>query len=344
MNQNQPRSEPVSTAMARETAEAPEAVARMLDRNRDALAEVGRLFRKRNPAFIATCARGSSDHAASYLKYLSEIELGLPCCPLGASVVSIYAARLNLRDSILITVSQSGRSPDILSLQQEARRAGIPALAITNEEASPLAREADLCLPLSAGVETSITATKTFVASAAMAAAIVANCGGDEGFAQVVNSLPGALEKALAIAWDAAEAMIAPASSLYVLGRGPSFPIAQEAALKLKESSGLHAEAYSAAEILHGPMELVTDGFPILVFAADDAARGTTAAAMARLSEAGGHILATGDGLAYSRTGHPHLDPIAMILTFYRSAERIARQRGRDPDRPRLLKKVTETR
>ena len=333
-----------SSAMARETAEAPEAVARMLERNGPALAEVGRLFRKRNPAFIVTCARGSSDHAASYLKYLSEIELGLPCCPLGASVASIYAARLNLRDSILITVSQSGKSPDILSLQREAKRSGIPALAITNDEASPLARDADLCLPLSAGPETSITATKTFIASAAMAAAIVGHCGADTRFAKTVDSLPDSLGEALAIRWAAAEAMIAPASSLYVLGRGPSFPIAQEAALKLKESSGLHAEAYSAAEVLHGPMELVTSGFPVLVFAAEDAARDTTRAAIARLAEAGGRILATGEELAYAATGDPHLDPISMILTFYRSAEAIARERGRDPDHPRLLKKVTETR
>src|SRR5438552_10695814 len=152
-----------STAMARETAEAPEAVARMLDRNRQALAEVGALFRNRDPAFISTGARGSSDHAAGYLKYLSEITLGLPCCSLGASVVSIYNAHLNLRDSILITISQSGKSPDMLSLQSEAKRNGIPTLAITNEETSALAREADLCLPLSAGVETSVAATKTFI-------------------------------------------------------------------------------------------------------------------------------------------------------------------------------------
>jgi glucosamine--fructose-6-phosphate aminotransferase (isomerizing) len=337
----------IPTAMARETAEAPAAVARMLDRNRQALAEVARLFRERNPAFIVTCARGSSDHAASYFKYLSEIALGLPCCSLGASVVSIYGAQLHLRDSILITISQSGRSPDILSLQAEAKRAGIPTLAITNDETSPLAREAALCLPISAGVEKSITATKTFVTSAAMCAAIVASCGGgNEALSHAIASLPESLDRALAIAWDAAEEVIAPASSLYVLGRGPCFPIAQEAALKLKESSGLHAEAYSAAEVLHGPMELVTDGFPVLVFAADDAARETTMSAAARLSEAGAHILMTGDSgtLRYAKTGNPHLDPLSMILTFYRSAERVARARGRDPDHPRLLEKVTQTR
>src|SRR5437763_516655 len=215
------------TAMARETAEAPSVVARMLDRNRDALAEAGALIRRRSPAFIATGARGSSDHAAGYFKYLSEISLGLPCCSLGASVVSIYGAPLNLRDSILIVISQSGRSPDILSLLAEAKRNGIPAIAITNDEASPLAGEAELCLPLLAGIETSVAATKTFVASAVMCAAIVAACSPQRHLTGALAALPAALDKALAIRWDAAEALIAPATSLFVLGRGPSFPIAQ---------------------------------------------------------------------------------------------------------------------
>ena len=334
------------SAMARETAEAPEAVARMLDHNRQGLAELGAMLRRRDPAYIVTCARGSSDHAASYLKYLSEITLGLPCCSLGASVVSIYGAKLRLRDSILITVSQSGQSPDILSLQAEAKRAGVPTIAITNNEASPLAREAELCLPLRAGKEASVTATKTFINSAVMCAAIVANCGSDERLMRAIADLPNVLGKAISLAWTEAEKVMASASSLYVLGRGPSFPIAQEAALKLKESSGLHAEAYSAAEVLHGPMELATEGFPVLVFSPDDAARQTTAEATAKLSAAGARVFATdnGAGLPYAATGHPHLDPVSMTLTFYLAAERIARARGRDPDRPRLLKKVTETR
>jgi len=144
------------TDMAREIAQAPEAVARMLTTNRTALAELGRLYRKGKPTHIVTCARGSSDCAASYFKYLIEITLGLPCCSLGASVVSVYGARLALRDTLLLTISQSGQSPDILAFQAEAKRAGIPTLAVTNMEGSPLAREADLCLPLCAGPERSI--------------------------------------------------------------------------------------------------------------------------------------------------------------------------------------------
>jgi glucosamine--fructose-6-phosphate aminotransferase (isomerizing) len=327
------------TDMAREIAQAPDAVARMLTTNSSALAELGRLYRERKPTHIVTCARGSSDCAASYFKYLIEITLGLPCCSLGASVVSVYGARLALRDTLLLTISQSGQSPDILAFQAEAKRAGIPTLAVTNTENSPLAREADLCLPLCAGPERSIAATKTFIASAAMAAALVAACGDDQEFATAVEVLPEGLSLALAIRWNEVEDALAPAVSAYVLGRGPSLPMAQEAALKLKETSGLHAEAYSAAEVIHGPMELVVPGFPVVVLAPEDKAFATTRDTARRLSEAGARVM-TPD---HARTRHPLLDPISMIQSFYGSAERIARLRGRNPDRPRLLKKVTET-
>lgn len=330
-----------ATAMARETAEAPAAVARMLDRNRQNLAEITRLFRKKPPAHIVTCARGSSDHAASYLKYLSEIVLGLPCCSVGASVVSVYGARLKLRDTVLITVSQSGASPDILAFQAEARRSGITTIALVNDESSPLAREASLCLPLCAGPELSVAATKSFITAAAMAAALIASCADDAGLTAAVDKLPDTLSHALALAWPEAERTIAQAASLYVLGRGPSFPIAAEAALKLKETSAIHAEAYSAAEIRHGPMELVRDGFPILAFTPADRSRPTTAATVAALREAGAMVF---DDLPFAEAGHPFLDPVSMIQTFYGAAERIARARGRDPDRPRLLQKVTRTR
>jgi glucosamine--fructose-6-phosphate aminotransferase (isomerizing) len=326
--------------MALETAEAPEAVARMLDRNAFAIAELERLYRNRCPAYFITSARGSSDHAALYFKYLSEIILGLPCSSVGASVVSVFGARLDLRETILVTISQSGRSPDILAFQAEARRAGVPAVAITNDESSPLARDADLCLPLHAGPERSVAATKTFIASAALSAWIVGACAGNDRLLRAIARLPEDLASANDLRWREAETAIARARSLYVLGRGPSLPIAQEAALKLKETCGLHAEAYSPAEVMHGPMELVTSGFPVLVFAPADAAAETTAASVARLEAAGARIIRP----AHRRTADPILDPIAMIQTFYGSAECISRSLGRDPDAPRLLRKVTETR
>lgn len=330
----------IETHMAREIAEAPQAVARMLATNAKALTELGRLYRERKPSHIVTCARGSSDCAASYFKYLIEITLGLPCCSVGASVVSVYGAKLALRDTLLVTISQSGKSPDILAFQAEAKRAGIPTLAITNTEDSPLARDADLCLPLCAGPEKSVAATKSFITSAAIAAGLAAAASGDARLSDALQALPDDLGKALALRWSEAEDMLSGSQSSFVLGRGPSLPMAQEASLKLKETSGLHAEAYSAAEVIHGPMELVGEAFPVLVLSPEDKANATTQETAKRLADAGAHVVIPD----YAATRHPLLDPISLIQTFYGSAERIARRRGRNPDQPRLLKKVTETR
>jgi len=130
----QPNQE-LASHMAEETIDAPEAVRRALEGSRAALRQFAKDCRRRRPAYLMTCARGSSDHAAGYFKYLSEIVLGLPCCSIGPSVVSIYRAPLSLRDSMLITVSQSGRSPDILSCQAEAKRAGIPTIVVVTRHA-----------------------------------------------------------------------------------------------------------------------------------------------------------------------------------------------------------------
>lgn len=330
---------PSPTHMAIETAEAPAAVGRMLLENTGVVKEIAKLLKARQPSHILTCARGSSDHAAGYLKYLTEIFLGVPCCSIGASVVSVYGARLKLRDSVLVCISQSGRSPDILAVQEEARRAGAPTLAITNDPMSPLGRAADFCLPLAAGPEVSVAATKTFITSAALVAFLVSAWADNAGLREGVERLPKDLEYANDLRWTPVEDIISTATSMFVLGRGPSFPIAQEAALKLKETSGLHAEAYSAAEVMHGPMELVRDGFPILVFAPADQALLTTTATLERLRASGANVL-QGD---YHRSFHTALDPISIIQSFYRCAERVARRRNRNPDEPLMLRKVTAT-
>ena len=224
------QSQEFASHMAEETVDAPAAVRRALNGNREALRQFAKEYRTRRPAYLLTSARGSSDHAAGYFKYLSEIVLGLPCCSIGPSVVSIYGAHLSLRDSMLITVSQSGRSPDILSCQAEAKRAGIPTIAVTNDERSPLARDADLCLPLGAGPELSVAATKTFIGSAALLAAMIAACTDDRALEDGVARLPDDLEQALGCRWDAVEDTLAVAQSLYVLGRGPSLAMAREGA------------------------------------------------------------------------------------------------------------------
>jgi glucosamine--fructose-6-phosphate aminotransferase (isomerizing) len=264
-------------------------------------------------------------------------------------VVSIYRAELKLRDTILLTISQSGQSPDILSLQADAKRSGVLSIAITNQERSPLALGADLCLPLHAGLEMSPAATKSFISSVTAAASLIATCSGDKAMLSALNRLPDALERAATISWHAACDTLLEASSLYVIGRGPSLAIAQEAALKLKETSGLHAEGFSAAEVMHGPLEMVGRHFPVFAFCPPDAAEAMTLAAINRIRAAGATTIVAsrtdaGDvSLPYATTAHPLLDPISMVQSFYPLANDLARARGRNPDEPRLLRKETAT-
>ena len=253
----------VMSLMAAEAREAPEAVARFLDRNAARLAELGARLQASSPPVVLTSARGSSDNAAGYFKYLCEIVMGVPCASVGASVVSVYGGRLKAADALCLTISQSGQSPDILALQEAAKAAGAISVAIVNVEDSPAARNADICLALHAGEERSVAATKSFIVSCVAGAAIVAHWSGDAGAALGRRAPAG----------DAGRGRAPDVAGLHgfrarmrarsiVLGRGPSFPIAQETALKLKETCAIHAEAYSVAEVMHGPWELMEAGFP----------------------------------------------------------------------------------
>jgi glucosamine--fructose-6-phosphate aminotransferase (isomerizing) len=325
--------------MATEAREAPDAAARFLDRNASALAELGARLRRSSPPVVLTSARGSSDNAAGYFKYLCEIVMGVPCASIGASVVSVYGGRLKAADALCLTISQSGQSPDILALQDAAKAAGAISVAIVNVEDSPAARNADICLALHAGEERSVAATKSFIVSCVAGAAIVAHWSGNAELLSAVARLPRTLADAARLNWEGFTDFAAGAGSMFVLGRGPSFPIAHETALKLKETCAIHAEAYSVAEVMHGPWELMETGFPVLVYSPADAAQETTREAMEKMRRAGADVRVVEN----AATGHPLLDPLAMIQSAYLEIERLAMALGRDPDRPRLLKKVTET-
>jgi glutamine---fructose-6-phosphate transaminase (isomerizing) len=330
--------------MEQEAREAPEVVARFLDRNSAALAALGQRLREIDPPLILTTARGSSDHAAAYLKYLSEILMGIPCASVGASVASIYGAKLRMHHAVALTISQSGKSPDIVALQTEAKRAGAITVALVNDENSPVAKHADVCLPLHAGLETSVAATKSFIVSLAASAALIAHWRDDSDLKSAISALPQQLAAALKLDWPDLINLAVNAESLYVLGRGPSYPIAAETALKFKETCGIHAEAYSVAEVMHGPLELVDDGFPVFVYAQADASQPSTAAAIARLKASGAKVVQAGSGgLETIQPLHPLLEPILMIQSAYLTIASVARARGRNPDAPRLLRKVTET-
>ncbi len=337
------------THMAREIAETPEAVARLLAAEGPALAAIGQRLRAVPPSAVVTCARGSSDNAAAAFKYLAEIHLGVPVASMGPSIASVYKRPLRMTGAVLVSVSQSGRSPDIVALQAAARAGGAYTLAIVNQADSPLAREAEAVVALHAGEERSVAATKTCIASTVALAAIVADWADDEALRAGVRGLPGAFAHAVRCDWRAALDCLAAASSAYTIGRGPALPVAAEAALKFKETAMLHAEAFSGAEVMHGPLQLLHEGFPVLAFRQEDASAPGMADSVARLRASGGRVFVAGTGpagpdtLPVAPTGHGSLDPLSALLSFYGLAEEVARARGHDPDAPSLLRKVTET-
>jgi glucosamine--fructose-6-phosphate aminotransferase (isomerizing) len=337
--------------MAQEIAETGAILARQLAANASATMEIAALLRKRDPRLVATIARGSSDHAALYLKYFIEIALGVPCASIGPSIASLYDAPLRLEGALAITISQSGRSPDIVALQDAAGRAGALTLALVNEVDSPAAHRAQRLLPLHAGVERSVAATKSMIAALVAGAALIGQWVEDEKLNAATATLPALLSEASAPPPRALVDLVAGAKSAFVLGRGSTFAIAAEAALKLKETCAIHAEAFSSAEVLHGPAGVITPGFLVIAFMPQDAAREGMGETLARLAAMGAHVVVvdavsspTQSALVVPAAGHPLLTPIVMLHRFYAVVEACATALGRDPDNPPHLRKVTETR
>ena len=336
------------TKMREEILQIPEAVDRLLATGGPEIAKVATAARALNPAFLLSVARGSSDHASTFLKYASELVLRKPMASVGPSVRSIYGVNLETRGALSISVSQSGKSPDIVQMTQAVRDGGALTVAITNDASSPLARASEMTLPIMAGAELSVAATKTFVTSLVAGLWMIAEVKQDADLVSAIKALPMQLEAATRCDWSAAvEAM--DGRSLFTLGRGPSLAVSNEAALKFKETCRIHAESYSAAEVLHGPVSLVDQGFPVIAFCAADAAEDSVAETADALAQKGAQVFALSDkakcatALPHIRTGHGLTDPIAAIVSFYGMVECVATRRGIDPDEPRHLAKVTET-
>jgi glucosamine--fructose-6-phosphate aminotransferase (isomerizing) len=337
-----------STRMYREAAQAPQAVREQLQANAARVARLAARLRQAPPRAVVTCARGSSDHAATFARYLIETRLGLLTSSAAPSVSSVYDARPDLAGAVVLAISQSGASPDLLAAVSSARAAGAYIVALVNAQDSPLAQLADELIPLCAGMERSVAATKSYIASLAAIVHLVANWSRDAQLAAALQQAPELLERAWQLDWSAAVTHLTPANNLYVIGRGLGLGVAQEAALKLKETCGLHAEAVSAAELRHGPMALVRAGFPLLIFTQNDESRSGVTQLAAELAAQGADVLLAGADAARATIlptegAHPVIEPLLFAQSFYRMANALALARGRDPDRPPHLHKVTET-
>lgn len=338
-----------ASRMRREVGEIPKAVERLLSGGAPRIRAVADAARAKDPAFLVTVARGSSDHACTYFKYAVELMLGLPVASIGPSVASIYGARLKLDRGLAISVSQSGQSPDIIEMARAARAGGATTVAVTNNVGSPLASVSEQTLDIMAGPELSVAATKTYVTSVVALLAVLAEWSDDAALRAALKALPDQLGRAATLDWPEVRHALTGQASLFTLGRGPAFAVANEAALKFKEINQMHAESYSSAEVLHGPVSIVGQGFPVLAFAAADAAEGTVAGIADEIAGKGATVFATtgkvtrATPLPVVRTDHPLTDPLALIVSFYAMVERFAVESGINPDEPRHLRKVTQT-
>jgi glucosamine--fructose-6-phosphate aminotransferase (isomerizing) len=340
------------TLMHAEAAEAGAAVARFLADNRATLAALGARLRATPPTLVTTCARGSSDHAATYAKYMIETGLGVPTVSAAFSTVSVYDAPVAASAGLCLAISQSGRSPDMLATVARQKGAGALVVALVNDETSPLADLADVVLPLRAGAEKSVAATKSYITSLAGIAALVAAWRQDDDLQAAIEQLPAQLAAAFDLDWSPLVAGLLGAPNLFILARGYGLAIAQEAALKFKETSALHGEAFSAAEVRHGPMAVVREGFPVLAFASEDATGDDVRQICAEFAERGAQVwLADARGEAPAGVhllpalhARAELAPLLTISSFYRMANALSLARGNNPDHPPYLAKVTRTR
>lgn len=335
--------------MYHEAAEAHECVRLQLASNPAVIKTLASRLRDNTPALVATCARGSSDHAATYAKYLIETLLGVPTMSAAPSVNSVFAAKQQLQNALFLAISQSGQSPDILTASQAAKDSGAYVVSLVNDTASPLANLSDVVIPLHAGPEKSVAATKSYICSLSAIAHLVAEWGQEKNLLAGLEQLPGALEEAFKQDWPAAVDSVKTADNLFVVSRGYGLAIAQEAALKLKETCGLHAAAFSAAEVRHGPMAIVKEGFPVLVLSIQDQTQPGVDAAATAFIEHGAKVFSAGqsydgaDNLRSSTIAAPELRPILLIQSIYKFVNALSLARGYDPDCPPFLNKVTET-
>lgn len=335
--------------MYEEALSAPAVVARQLAADHGAYAALGESLRQQPPSSLLTVARGSSDHAAHYLAYLVMARLGRLVTSLPMSLVTLYQSRLVCDGLVSLAFSQSGQSPDLVAPTRFLREGGARTVAFVNAEGSPLAEAAQHVFPLHAGAEKSVAATKSYIAQLVAGARVVAAWQGDDDLLAALQQLPQVLEQAAALRWDVAVEALREADRLFVIGRGTGLPVAMEAALKFKETCGIQAEAFSGAEVKHGPMALVEEGYPILVFAPRGPAQAGLLALAEEMRGRGARVLLAapagtpGAELPLVCSGNEDLDPIAVVQSFYLMVEALARARGNNPDQPRHLAKVTKT-
>jgi glucosamine--fructose-6-phosphate aminotransferase (isomerizing) len=342
------------TLFRQEIGEQPAVAERVIGATAGAVREAAAAIRTADPAGVVIVARGSSDHAAVYAKYLLEARNGLPVALAAPSLFTLYRRPPDLRRFCVLAISQAGASTDVVEVVTEARRQGCVTVALTNDTTSPLAAAAAHVVELGTGPELSVPATKTYTASLLVVALLSQALDPDPEFGAGLERVPEALHAALAAEADLGPVVSAldGATRLAVLGRGYNLATALEVGLKLMEAAYVVAEARSVADFLHGPIAIVEPGFPVLLLEAEGPAAGEMAKLAAELRARQARVIAVGDrplaaeelGVRVA-TGLPEpLTPLPFAVAGQLLTAALAAARGIDPDRPRGLRKVTISR
>lgn len=343
-----------TTQMQIEAAQSPDCVAEQYHRNQATLKAIEQQIKLSDISYAMTIARGSSDHAATYAKYLFETQLGLATVSSAPSIHTLYNAKLNFKNSLVVGISQSGKSEDICTAMQAAKDGGAHTIALVNNVNSPLAEIADYVIDLCAGPELAVAATKSYICSLTALCHLAVALKPQLTFANYLAELPAKLSDALNCNWQEFIDIYSNSHDTITIGRSFSYPIAQESALKFKETCSLHAEPFSSAEFIHGPLALLAKDYPILCYAQNDESIAGTMQLIEKANQIGAQtLLAACNDFANKTTAsiylplpsslHPTLDPIIAIQAFYPAIAKVAVKRGYNPDKPDNLNKVTST-
>jgi glutamine---fructose-6-phosphate transaminase (isomerizing) len=326
--------------MLNDASEAADRVERLLASDGEVYSALGASLRELKPAMVGTIARGSSDHAATYASYLIPFCTGRVVASIAPSLVSVLKAPLNLRNQLVLAISQSGRSPDIIATVERAKSSGATVAAIINDTDSPVADLADFLLPQHAGTE-GIAATKSVLCTLTAIARMTAEWTQDGELKKALTALPAALKKAYQAGLKLDASVLKGVSNVYVLSRGLGLSAAFETALKLKETCGLHAEGFSTAEVRHGPREIVGGGFLVLALPTPNSGCEDVVTTAEELKAQAAKVFIV-DVKGFG--GEPRLAPLLTLQMLYPWLERSSRALGHDPDRPKTLKsKVIRT-
>lgn len=345
--------------MESESEESPSIIANQQKMGLDILDELSKRLLKYPPNFVGTIARGSSDHAAYFAKYAIETKIGIITTSIAPSVHTIYKSNINYKNSLVVGISQSGKSDDILECMAVARKNGAVTLSFVNTKNSPLEKESEYCIPLLAGKEKSVAATKSFIASLSRIIQLVAYWSKNNDLKNNLINFPSLLVNKTSTHLHLALNELKNERNILIIGRGFTFPIALESALKLKETCGLHAEAFSGAEILHGPFELVHKNFPVLVYLQNDETLPGILKLIEILLQKEAKVIAIASQNILNSTNNPILnktitiptnnsldplcDAISLIHSFYPFAALLSKAKERNPDHPKNLNKITRT-